>query len=91
MCAQEPLDEVERLLVRNLGTPDVACSGSDDLLTVFVTSEEHAHEAVEQASDIMGINRRMVAPFVVAEIPKSGSGKTLYHQLDELVRARGVV
>lgn len=83
------LDEMERLLVRRFGTLDIACAGHDDLLAVFLTDESIAHDVVEYVYGATEINRRMIAVRVVDEIPKSGSGKTLYGKLNSLLEEEG--
>ena len=75
------LDEVEHLLKRHLNTQDVACSGKDDELWIFITDEALMNEVMEYVYSEININRKLQKVVVIPEIPKNPSGKTLYSEL----------
>ncbi len=77
------LDDVEVLLKSALETIDVACSGKDDLLSVFVVDETLVAPARDAVVERLQVNPRMVKIGVLPEIPKNASGKTLYAELPD--------
>ena len=78
------LDDVERLLKEQLDTVDVACAGKDDLLKVFVLDDDLIQPARDVVTGRLDVNPRMLEVFVIDEIPKSSSGKTLYAKLNDM-------
>lgn len=78
------LDATEQLVKAGV-TTDCACSGVDDLITVFVTKEGLEQEIKSLLSSKMGLNVRAFAIKVIDEIPKSASGKTQYAELQKLI------
>lgn len=78
------LDDVERLLKRRFDTPDIACSGKDDELWVYVLDEALKPEVTEYVFSELDINRKLQKVAVLPEIPKSASQKVLYSQLPPL-------
>lgn len=82
------LDELERILVRQFSTLDIACCGYDDLLAVFVVDASLVEDIVEYIHQTTEINRRMIAVRVVKEIPKNASGKTQYGKLNEKLKSK---
>ena len=73
------LDEAERLLKNT--TPDCACTGKDDLLTIYITDPDRKGEIRRYLSNKTGINSRAFRVRVIDEIPKNSSGKTIYSKL----------
>ena len=78
------LDEAERLLKTKYPSLDCACAGVDDQMFVFITSPEIQHEVKKYIAEKTGLNSSAFTVFVVPEIPKSDSGKTLYQELNAL-------
>ncbi len=78
------LDEVERLLKRRFDTMDIACSGKDDELWIYVVDEGLKAEAVEYVFSEMDINRKLQKVMVIPEIPKNTSQKIQYSALPTL-------
>ena len=78
------LDEVERLLKRHFDTVDIACSGKDDELWIYVVDEALKDEVVEYVFTELAINRKLQKVGVIPEIPKNDSQKIRYSALPEL-------
>ncbi len=78
------LDDVERLLKQRFDTGDIACSGRDDELWIYVTDPAIEEEAVEYVFTEMDINRKLQKSAVIPAIPRSASQKVLYSQLPPL-------
>ncbi|MBO4241971.1 MAG: AMP-binding protein [Clostridiales bacterium] len=75
------LDEVERNLKNELQTSDVACTGKDDSLLVYLVDESLQEAASEYVFEKIGISRGLYKTLVIPEIPKNPSGKILYSEL----------
>lgn len=78
------LDDVERLLKRHFDTAEIACSGKDDELWIFVVDEGLKAEVVEYVFAEMDINRKLQKVQVIPAIPRNASQKVLYSQLPML-------
>ncbi len=76
-CNLDSLEDIVREV-----TADCACTGVDDLVTVYVTAEGHEKEIRELLTERTGLNARAFQVKVVDAIPKSAAGKTLYSQLN---------
>lgn len=77
------LDAVEQL-VKEL-TTDCACAGIDDKITVFVRSSGQEEKIIRYLSEKTGLNSKAFAVRVIAEIPKSPSGKINYPELQKML------
>ena len=77
------LDETERLLRRQFPDPDLACAGRDDLLIVYMVSEDRTlHRQVRQfLAETTGLSPLAFKVKAVQEIPRSDSGKIRYQEL----------
>jgi acyl-coenzyme A synthetase/AMP-(fatty) acid ligase len=73
------LDEVESLAKQV--TPDCACTGVDDLISVFVTEEGLREPMRAFLADKTGLNRRAFEVWLLQSIPKNSSGKIQYGSL----------
>ena len=73
------LDEVEGLL-NKAGVP-CACAGADDQLDIYITDEGKLEEAERFMKAHTAINPNGFKLHVIAEIPRSDSGKVLYSAL----------
>ena len=73
------LEESEQL-IKNI-TSDVACVGSDDKMIIYITNESLVNEVRSFISAKTGINFRAFEVRVIANIPKSSSGKIIYRDL----------
>jgi long-chain acyl-CoA synthetase len=74
------LDELERILVRSLGS-SVACYGRDDLLTVAVEQCGDAETCRGIVCQIFDLPRTAVKVFAVNELPRTANGKLDYVRL----------
>lgn len=77
------LDAAEQL-VKGI-TPDCACAGVDDRITVFVTEDGLESRIKECLSEKTGLNSRAFAVKVVDAIPKNPSGKVQYSELQKML------
>jgi long-chain acyl-CoA synthetase len=73
------LDEAEQL-IKNI-TSDVACVGSDEKMIIYISNESLVSEVRSFIATKTGINFRAFEVRVIANIPKSSSGKLIYRDL----------
>lgn len=73
------LDEIESLAKQI--TPDCACTGVDDLISVYVTNDGFREPMRAFLADKTGLNRRAFEVRLVQSIPKNSSGKIQYRSL----------
>lgn len=78
------LDEIERMLKSRFEGFDFACTGVDDLLSVFVTTEEEdlQSDIRKFLSEKTGLHYRAFIVKYLEQIPKNEAGKTLYTNLE---------
>ncbi len=74
------LDEIDRL-IKGKYEIEVASSGVDDHIYVFLTDEKYAEEVKKYLVEKTRINPAAFKTIVIGEIPKNDSGKTLYKEL----------
>jgi AMP-dependent synthetase/ligase len=77
------LEEVEHILRQQFGEIDVACTGVDDRLYIFVTQEELVAEIVPFLSAKLGFHHSAFTAKWIENIPKNSSGKTIYIELEQ--------
>lgn len=77
------LDAVEQLM--KAVTTDCACVGVDDQITVFVTQNGLEDDIKNLLVTKTGFNQRVFLVRVVADIPKSNSGKIQYLELQKML------
>jgi len=78
------LDETEELLKTRFSDVELACSGVDDQLYVYVTESGIIDNVRQYLSDKTGLNHISILVKYVNEIPKNESGKTAYNNLSSL-------
>ncbi len=76
------LDEMDRMIKGKYET-EVACTGLDDRLYIFLTNGEIAEEVRIFASDKTGLNLRAFHVILIDEIPKNEAGKIKYKELEK--------
>lgn len=77
------LDATEQLV--KVITSNCACAGVDDKITVFVTEEGLEQNIKDLLVAKTGFNPRAFEVRVIPEIPKNGSGKVLYKDLQAML------
>jgi long-chain acyl-CoA synthetase len=73
------LDETEHL-IKSL-TPNVACTGLDDKMVIYITDEELISKVKYFVVEKTKINQQAFKVVLVDVIPKNYSGKTIYSEL----------
>ncbi len=74
------LDEVDRMIKERFGI-EVASSGVDDHMYIFITDESLAEQIREYMTGKTKLNPAAFKVIVIDSIPKNDSGKTLYKEL----------
>ncbi len=77
------LDEMERIIKNHFGPIDVACSGRDDSMVIFITEGSKADEIRSFVSLKTGLNQAAFRTAVIDHLPKNESGKILYKELEK--------
>lgn len=75
------LDEMEALLKNQFSAVDIACTGRDDRLTIFVTVAALGDEIKRYASRVTQLHPSAFVIRVLDTIPLTASGKTHYERL----------
>ena len=75
------LDECEQL-VRSKFSVECACSGDDNGLVVYTTSNQFGREITDYLSQKTGVIPKAIQVKVIATIPKNEAGKILYGKLN---------
>lgn len=77
------LDETERLLGHTFADSEIACTGIDDHMDIYVTnrSEEGATQIRLFLAKKTGINSSAFSVHIVTQIPKNEAGKIQYQKL----------
>lgn len=79
------LDEIDRMIKGQFENVEVASSGIDDHMYIFVTNGELAEDIRKFVVDKTKLNPAAFKTIVVDDIPKNDSGKILYKELDKLI------
>jgi len=75
------LDETENILKTRFCDVDLACSGVDDKIHIYVTDNKIVGDVRQYLSNKMGLNHIAIIVKYINEIPKNESGKTAYKDL----------
>lgn len=75
------LDEIDRLIKGQFNNIDVASTGIDDHMYIFLTNESIASDVKEFVVNKTKLNQAAFKTVIIDEIPKNDSGKTLYKEL----------
>ena len=75
------LDEVDGLVKKEYPDLDVASTGDDAAMIVFITDEDKCKEVRKYILDITHINPKAVKVRYIEEIPRSEAGKVMYKDL----------
>lgn len=74
------LDQTEHLIKSQFGI-EVACTGSDDHMLIFLTDEAQKDPVLSFVSEKTGFYRTLFEVRVIPEIPKNDTGKIMYKNL----------
>ena len=77
------LDEIDCMIKAHFDIVDVASTGVDDHMYIFVTDKEIASDVKQFVAEKTKINSAAFKTFVIDEIPKNDSGKILYKELTQ--------
>lgn len=77
------LDDLEQMVKNEYVGIDMAISGRDDLVYIFLTKPEHKEEIKKYLSNKTGLNPTAFKIVIIDTIPKNDSGKILYTTLSE--------
>lgn len=77
------LDEIDRLIKTKFDNIDVASSGVDDHMTIFVTDEKYVDAVLAFVVEKTRLNAAAFKVVVVPHIPKNDAGKILYKELEQ--------
>lgn len=77
------LQEVEHIIRQHFDIAEVACSGVDDKMIVFITEEKFLNEIVPYLSKKLNLHPTAFEVKVIANIPKNSSGKIIYSELEK--------
>lgn len=77
------LDFCEKLIKQKFGT-DCVCTGTDKLMSVFVTSEDIINDVTVYLSEKTSLPRMAFKVMYIAEIPRKASGKPDYQLLNNM-------
>ena len=76
------LDEIDRM-IKGKFEIEVASSGKDDHLFIFIVNAEYADEVKSFVSDKTRLNSTAFNVVILEDIPKNDSGKVLYRSLEQ--------
>jgi len=79
------LDETEDILKNRFCDSDLACSGVDDELQIYITNNKIIDDVRQYLSEKLRLNHVAFTIKYINEIPKNESGKTAYKDLGSLV------
>ncbi|MCM1185095.1 MAG: AMP-binding protein [Lachnoclostridium sp.] len=77
------LDEIDRMIKGHFSELDVASSGVDDHMFIFMNDEEKMQDVKDFVSHTTGLNPVAFKTKYLAEIPKNDSGKVVYKDLEQ--------
>ncbi len=75
------LQEVEHILKQKFNLAEVACTGVDDEMKIFLTDNKIVEKIVPYVSEKLNLHPAAFVVKVIDGIPKNSSGKILYHLL----------
>lgn len=80
------MDEIDRLLLRPLCGRGARCTGEDDRMRIYMEGMDPAscEEAAEFLTEKTGLYPGGVRVLPIDKVPKNGSGKTIYKELEKL-------
>lgn len=77
------LDQCERL-IRDRFHADCACTGSDEIMQIFLPANEDGEQVIDYISKKTHLVRNCFQVIYISKIPRSAAGKILYRDLQKL-------
>lgn len=77
------LQEVEHILKKKFDLEEIACTGVDDKMKIFITGTNFAEKIVPYISEKLNLHPSAFVLKVISNIPKNSSGKIIYSKIDE--------
>lgn len=84
------LDETERILKTQYPGTDLACTGNDNRMNIFVTSDEIKDDVVPFISKKTNLHNSAFKVYVIEKIPRNNYGKVLIAELDKTIQNEGI-
>ena len=77
------LQEVEHLLYEHFTIADIACSGIDNKMYIFVNTDKFIDDIIPYLSKKLNLHPSAFSVKLIEEIPKNSSGKIIYKELEK--------
>ena len=78
------LQEVEHIIRQKFNLADIAASGVDDNMKIFITEKNLSKEIAPYLSEKLNLHPAAFKIIVVDEIPKNSAGKVIYSELQNM-------
>lgn len=78
------LDNIELITKEKYKDIDVACTGKDDNICIFINNKLYIQEIESYILDMFKFNKRVISVKYIETIPRNESGKVLYSKLLEV-------
>lgn len=75
------LDELDGIIKKEFVDLDVASTGTDELMKVYITDEAYVEKVSDLIEERTHINNRVFEVLVIDKIPRNEAGKVLYTEL----------
>lgn len=77
------LDECEQLLCTHFEDAEIACTGKDDRMEIYVTDRLIVEKVAEFLADYLHINKKAFCGTYLPKLPKNPAGKMMYGKLGD--------
>ena len=77
------LQEVEHLLYEHFKIADIACSGIDNKMYIFINTDKFIDDIIPYLSKKLNLHPSAFSVKLIEEIPKNSSGKIMYKELEK--------
>ena len=77
------LDNIESIIKEKYKNIDVACTGKDNNIDIFINNKSHVQEIESYILDLFNLNKSVINTNYIESIPRNESGKILYSKLIE--------
>ena len=78
------LQEVEHIIRQKFNLADIAASGVDDNMKIFITEKNLSKEIAPYLSEKLNLHPAAFKIIVVDELPKTSAGKVIYSELQNM-------